>query len=54
MYIQTLNGLFKVDPAHEVVLDVSSTSSDSDDNYITPLTELRAAELKSRCQSCDF
>ena len=38
----------KLDPVKEVVLDVSSTSSDSDDEYLTPLTSLRAKELKSK------
>ena len=39
----------QLDPAREVVLDVSSTSSDSDDdNYLTPLTKLRAAELRAK------
>jgi hypothetical protein len=34
----------KVDPSKELVLDVSSTSSDSEDNYVTPLTALRQQE----------
>ena len=38
----------QLDPVKDVVLDVSSTSSDSDNNYITPLTSLRAAELKEK------
>lgn len=38
----------KVDPNKEIVLDVSSTSSDSEDEYLTPLTELREKELKSK------
>ncbi|RLU21938.1 hypothetical protein DMN91_006317 [Ooceraea biroi] len=38
----------KVDPNKEIVLDVSSTSSDSDENYVTPLTELRERELKKK------
>ncbi|XP_063987347.1 protein SREK1IP1-like [Diachasmimorpha longicaudata] len=38
----------KVDPNKEIVLDVSSTSSDSDQNYVTPLTELREKELKKK------
>ncbi|XP_076243593.1 uncharacterized protein LOC143184896 [Calliopsis andreniformis] len=38
----------KVDPNKEIVLDVSSTSSDSDENYVTPLTELREKELKKK------
>ncbi|XP_003396475.1 protein SREK1IP1 [Bombus terrestris] len=40
----------KVDPNKEIVLDVSSTSSDSDENYVTPLTELREKELKRKLQ----
>lgn len=36
----------KIDPNKEIVLDVSSTSSDSDENYVTPLTELRERELR--------
>lgn len=35
----------KVDPDKEIVLDVSTTSSDSDNDYLTPLTELREKEL---------
>ena len=38
----------KLDPVKDVVLDVSSTSSDSEDEYLTPLTSLRAAELKAK------
>ncbi|XP_011154035.2 protein SREK1IP1 [Harpegnathos saltator] len=38
----------KIDPNKEIVLDVSSTSSDSDENYVTPLTELRERELKRK------
>lgn len=38
----------KVDPNKEIVLDVSSTSSDSDENYVTPLTDLRDKELRER------
>lgn len=38
----------KVDPNKEIVLDVSSTSSDSEEEYLTPLTELREKELKSK------
>lgn len=38
----------KIDPNKEIVLDVSSTSSDSDENYVTPLTELRERELKKK------
>ncbi|ENN72551.1 hypothetical protein HUJ04_001172 [Dendroctonus ponderosae] len=35
----------KVDPNKEIVLDVSSTSSDSELDYVTPLTQLRKEEL---------
>ncbi|XP_012059242.1 PREDICTED: protein SREK1IP1-like [Atta cephalotes] len=38
----------KIDPNKEIVLDVSSTSSDSDENYVTPLTELRERELRKK------
>ncbi|PSN54546.1 hypothetical protein C0J52_07096 [Blattella germanica] len=38
----------KVDPNKEIVLDVSSTSSETEDEYMTPLTELRDKELKSK------
>lgn len=38
----------KVDPNKEVVLDVSSTSSETDQDYLTPLTELREKELKEK------
>ena len=38
----------KLDPVKDVVLDVSSTSSDSESEYLTPLTNLRAKELKSK------
>lgn len=38
----------QLDPAKEVVLDVSSTSSDTDNEYATPLTELRSSELKDK------
>ena len=34
-----------MDPNKEILLDVSSTSSDSDTAYLTPLTELRKKEL---------
>ncbi len=40
----------RLEQAKEVVLDVSSTSSDSDSDYNTPLTDLRSAELKARLQ----
>ncbi|KAF4520193.1 hypothetical protein B566_EDAN003906 [Ephemera danica] len=35
----------KVDPNKELVLDVSSTSSDSEEEYMTPLTALRSQEV---------
>lgn len=38
----------KVDPNKEILLDVSSTSSDSDTTYLTPLTELRKTELQEK------
>lgn len=37
--------LFQIDPNKEIQLDVSSTSSDSDTDYLTPLTGLRKEEL---------
>uniref|UniRef100_A0A1B0CLS0 Protein SREK1IP1 n=1 Tax=Lutzomyia longipalpis TaxID=7200 RepID=A0A1B0CLS0_LUTLO len=36
----------KLDPEKEILLDVSSTSSDSDDKYVTPLKKLRKEELE--------
>lgn len=36
---------FQIDPNKEIQLDVSSTSSDSDTDYLTPLTGLRKEEL---------
>lgn len=38
----------KVDPNKEIVLDVSSTSSGTDQEYLTPLTELRERELRDK------
>ncbi|KAJ2941293.1 hypothetical protein O0L34_g3491 [Tuta absoluta] len=38
----------KVDPNKDIVLDVSSTSSDSEEEYATPLQSLREAELKQK------
>lgn len=35
----------KVDPNKDIQLDVDSTSSDSDTEYLTPLTEVRKQEL---------
>lgn len=35
----------KIDPNKDIVLDISSTSSDSCDDYTTPLTTLRDQEL---------
>ncbi|CAH1390030.1 unnamed protein product [Nezara viridula] len=35
----------KIDPNKDIVLDVSSTSSESDDDYVTPLRALREQEL---------
>lgn len=38
----------QVDPNKEILLDISSTSSDSDTTYLTPLTEMRKTELKEK------
>ena len=38
----------RLDPEKEVLLDISSTSSESDADYATPLQELRAKELKKK------
>ncbi|KAL1117302.1 hypothetical protein AAG570_004628 [Ranatra chinensis] len=38
----------KVDPNKDIVLDVSSTSSDSEEDYITPLQALRDEELQEK------
>lgn len=38
--------IFQVDPNKEILLDVSSTSSDSDEQYVTPLIELRGKEVQ--------
>jgi len=35
----------KIDPNKDIVLDVSSTSSESDEEYVTPLVQLREIEL---------
>ncbi|CAG4938697.1 unnamed protein product [Colias eurytheme] len=40
----------KVDPNKEIVLDVSSTSSDSEQEYATPLQTLREAELRQKLE----
>ncbi|XP_013149613.1 PREDICTED: protein SREK1IP1-like [Papilio polytes] len=40
----------KVDPNKEIVLDVSSTSTDSEEDYATPLQTLREAELKKKLE----
>uniref|UniRef100_S4P9D0 Protein SREK1IP1 n=1 Tax=Pararge aegeria TaxID=116150 RepID=S4P9D0_9NEOP len=40
----------KVDPNKEIVLDVSSTSSDSEVEYATPLQTLREAELRQKLE----
>lgn len=42
----------KIDPDKDVVLDVSSTSSE-DDDYETPLIELREAELKAKLKEME-
>lgn len=39
-----------MDPNKEIVLDVSSTSSDSEQDYATPLQTLREAELRQKLQ----
>lgn len=44
------NLYFQIDPNKEIVLDVSSTSSDSEDDYATPLQSLREAELRQKLQ----
>lgn len=38
----------RLDPEKEVLLDISSTSSESDADYATPLQELRTQELKKK------
>jgi len=38
----------RLDPDKEVLLDISSTSSESDADYATPLQELRTQELKKK------
>lgn len=43
--------ILKVDPNKEILLDVDSTSSDSDTTYLTPLTELRKTELLDKEKS---
>ncbi|VVC35558.1 Zinc finger, CCHC-type [Cinara cedri] len=35
----------KIDPNKDIVLDVSSTSSESEEEYVTPLVQLRETEL---------
>lgn len=35
----------KIDPNKDIVLDVSSTSSESEEEYVTPLVRLRETEL---------
>lgn len=35
----------KIDPNKDIVLDVSSTSSESEEDYLTPLVQLRETEL---------
>jgi hypothetical protein len=42
----------KVDPNQDIVLDVSSTSSE-DDEYITPLIQLRDEELKAKLKELE-
>uniref|UniRef100_A0A4P6D9L2 Protein SREK1IP1 n=1 Tax=Rhodnius prolixus TaxID=13249 RepID=A0A4P6D9L2_RHOPR len=38
----------KIDPNKDIVLDVSSTSSETDEDYVTPLRALREKELKEK------
>lgn len=38
----------KIDPNKDIVLDVSSTSSDTEEDYTTPLTLLRDEELRAK------
>lgn len=38
----------QIDPNKEIVLDVSSTSSDSEEEFATPLQSLREAELRQK------
>lgn len=40
-----VNISFQIDPNKEIQLDISSTSSDSETDYLTPLTDLRKEEL---------
>lgn len=35
----------KIDPNKDIVLDVSSTSSEAEEDYVTPLVQLRETEL---------
>lgn len=37
--------IWQIDPNREIQLDVSSTSSDSDNDYMTPLKDVRKEEL---------
>lgn len=46
-FCAVLLGTKKIDPNKEILLDVSSTS-DSDTDYITPLTDLRKEELEQK------
>lgn len=43
--LQLIKISFQIDPNKEIQLDVSSTSSDSETDYLTPLTDLRKEEL---------
>lgn len=38
----------KIDPNKDIVLDVSSTSSESEEEYVTPLVQLRETELAAK------
>lgn len=44
----------QVDPNKDIQLDVSSTSSDSDTEYLTPLTDLRKQELIEKQREKDL
>lgn len=45
--------MLQVDPNKDIQLDVSSTSSDSDTEYLTPLTEVRKQELIDKQRELD-
>lgn len=41
----------KIDPSKDIVLDVSSTTSESEEDYSTPLTDLRKQELLEKLKA---